>query len=446
MKTSSILACMGLMVSSLSLACSGSNQDTDLSGPSSGDDEGTGGSQRPTGRDSGLPFGEEGPGNPDDPDDPTNPGDGDPVDDPGSDAGARIDAPAPPPPEPKEPLNLTFTGDVMAHEVNYTRKPYDAIYTDVASLFKGDDFSFANLEFPIDDDKPLATFPMFNIHTDYVQSAIKAGLEVFSNANNHACDQGEDSVLATMASMKKLKTQSNISYTGLREDPSQTYVTLPLSARGWKIGFLAVTSYLNVSEGAKYVQRVTWRTASQRKSLLDFIKREASRYDLYILSFHGGTEYAKDCPDDQKDLFYDLIKAGVSILWAHHPHVLQPWERVTYNKSTRLIMYSTGNLISGQGAAINPVLGGADQDKAATMISAIFQVGVESDGTTVAVKTVKPVLTANYIAGDSKPIVVRQLEPLVKDASVPWAWQGFYKTWLARAKETVKERPVVALQ
>lgn len=47
-----------------------------------------------------------------------------------------------------------------------------------------------------------------------------------------------------------------------------------------------------------------------------------------------------------------LAEAGVDIVWAQHPHVLQSWELVEVNREDQkqrvLFMYSLGNLISGQ--------------------------------------------------------------------------------------------------
>ena len=47
-------------------------------------------------------------------------------------------------------LKMIFAGDIMAHEVNYTREPYDAIYQGIRDLVWDADLSFANLEFVFD--------------------------------------------------------------------------------------------------------------------------------------------------------------------------------------------------------------------------------------------------------------------------------------------------------
>ena len=77
-------------------------------------------------------------------------------------------------PEPITPiqksLNLTFAGDIMAHNVNFNMKNYDIIYDDVRELLQADDVSFANLEVPVCDDLPYETYPMKNSKSyDFIQ-------------------------------------------------------------------------------------------------------------------------------------------------------------------------------------------------------------------------------------------------------------------------------------
>src|SRR5574344_1952423 len=49
-------------------------------------------------------------------------------------------------------LTLLFGGDIMAHRVNFSMKDYYAIWKEVKPLVRTADFSFANIESPVDDD------------------------------------------------------------------------------------------------------------------------------------------------------------------------------------------------------------------------------------------------------------------------------------------------------
>ena len=87
-------------------------------------------------------------------------------------------------------LVLSFSGDIMAHDVNFKMKDYNRIYDDVRDILLNDDLSFGNVETPVCEERPLSTFPCFNIHKDYLKAAIDGGFDVFSFANNHTNDQG----------------------------------------------------------------------------------------------------------------------------------------------------------------------------------------------------------------------------------------------------------------
>ena len=64
-------------------------------------------------------------------------------------------------------LTLLFAGDIMAHKPNYSMSDYSVIWKDIAPLALSCDFSFANIEAPVDDSIPYATYPRFNMHSEY---------------------------------------------------------------------------------------------------------------------------------------------------------------------------------------------------------------------------------------------------------------------------------------
>ena len=99
----------------------------------------------------------------------------------------------------KKPLNLSFAGDIMAHNVNFRMKNYALIYEDIAPLLKENDVCFANLETPVCETREYQSYPCFNVHAEYVQAAIDAGFNVFSLANNHTNDQGKEGIEGSAA-------------------------------------------------------------------------------------------------------------------------------------------------------------------------------------------------------------------------------------------------------
>ncbi len=346
---------------------------------------------------------------------------------------------------PKPSLSLTFAGDIMAHEVNFTQPPYGAIYDEVRDILKADDYSFANLEFSIDDSKPMTgspkeESPLFNIHSDYIQAAIDGGFDVFSNANNHSCDHGAASVSATIRAMKTLSETTPIYYSGMHEASEKDFAVTTIQHGPWKIGYLAVTGIMNENDGVDMVNRILYKSSeAKRKAFITYLESVTPDYDMFILSAHVGTEYLTEPAQIQKEFFLEILKAGVTIIWGNHPHVLQPWEKVVVNGSNRLIMHSVGNFISGQVTEIN--LAKPEHIKSGTAVSALFGVQVSMPSKGNFDFKVDPKLIANY--PKQSHVTVRNADGLLDDQTIPRAWLDFFGKRIGIARQTVAEGPVI---
>ena len=282
-------------------------------------------------------------------------------------------------------LQLTFAGDLMAHAVNFNMSAYDLIYTDVEKILHNDDLSFVNIETPICDALPLSTYPCFNVHTPYLRAAIGAGFDVLSLANNHTNDHGKigiDGTLAAVRTVQKERYASEISprlliFSGLKDSDNDRIQVTPLVYKGWNILFCSVTEILNSYDSSKDRLYYSAPTKQGRSALISLIKEARKRYpcDLFILGLHlNEPEYGRTVSEAKKAWFKQLGEAGVDIIWAHHPHVMQSWEIITVERPLLLrkaastgytgisdlkeaavseqckvfCMYSMGNFISGQ--------------------------------------------------------------------------------------------------
>lgn len=329
----------------------------------------------------------------------------------------------PDPDPPKPSILLTFAGDIMAHNVNFNMEDYNDIYAGVRDILLTDDLSFANLEFPVYDDVPMSTFPMFNVHTPYVTAAVDAGFDVFSMANNHTTDKGPKGVLATYGVMETLCSERGVSFSGIRNDPEAPYKPKLIEKNGWRIGFIAVTQWLNTYWGGDYAHYLDYNEEEEKNAFFEMLDGETDKYDLFILSFHGGVEYAT-VPDKGKISFFEeCIGHGVDIIWSHHPHVLQPWHLDTTREGGKLFLYSAGNFISGQAwfqNADNP-----DHPRAVTGDGALFQVRIQEVNDKYRIHGVTPVLISNY-KDPEKGMINKILTLLPKDETIPEKWRKFY--------------------
>lgn len=260
------------------------------------------------------------------------------------------------PPIKQQPLYLAFAGDIMAHSVNYRMKDYNLIYEDIVPLLSSRDLAFANLETPVCDERPYQTYPCFNVHAEYVEAAVKAGFNVFSLANNHTNDQGKEGIEGTAACFKELQKQ-NVYSAGLKHGNSNELSYALINVQGWKILFAAVTEIVNSNVQTAlfdFYPDSPKGKAALKKSLTEL--RRAHECDAFILSIHvSDPEYVLGVTKARRDYFYELLNAGVDIIWANHSHVTKPWERIVdaEGKTVKFIMYGSGNTISGQNIPIN---------------------------------------------------------------------------------------------
>jgi len=337
-----------------------------------------------------------------------------------------------------ERVSLTFAGDLMAHDVNYSTKPFSAIYDGVASELLEDDLSFINLEFPVDDSRKYSSYPSFNVQSPYVKAAITGGFDVFSLGNNHTNDFGYVSLMNTISSMDKFVNSDSIVYSGVVKDDESSFRIETIQVKNITIGFLAVTQFNNNfwdKKGAAKVYTSDYNGKDSGQKLLDLIEKKSNDYDCLILSYHGGVEYSPGPSTNRKVFFNKLLDAGVDILWGQHPHVLQPWYKVSTEDGDKLVMYSMGNFISGQLAIVDPV--NHDVNFAATGISSLFKMDIELRKGKLVILDPHPKMIANIRNKDRYFVTVLKNIALTDPMSNKWAY--FYKKMFPIGEYRIRE-------
>lgn len=251
-------------------------------------------------------------------------------------------------------ISFLFLGDVMAHKVNYNMKDYNKIWKDVKPIIQKADFSFANIETPIDDSLEYSTYPTFNIKKEYAEAIFDSGLNIFSLANNHTNDQGINGIKNTKKYTDEIeKTSENVYFSGINDIKNQPISYKKIIYKNWNIIFCAVTEILNQNIGKSYINFVDY-TKSGRENFINRIKeiKNSENCDLFILSIHTNEpEYALKVKEERKKYYYSLLDSGVDVIWANHPHIIREREIIVDSvseKKKKLIMYGNGNTISGQ--------------------------------------------------------------------------------------------------
>jgi hypothetical protein len=346
--------------------------------------------------------------------------------------------------QPRATLTLTFVGDLMTHPALAGMTDYSQIYRGVADVLRGSDLSFANLEFPVDSTRPSTGYPLFNAHQDYVQAAVDAGINVFSTANNHAFDGGEEGVFETLCALLSLDGPRRPFFSGIRGNTRRPFLPQEITVNGARVGFIAVTQFLNQGDGGRYVHVVDYRNGEQARELEELVHETSALFDVSIVSYHGDQEYEQEPSPAKRAFFHRLVEDGATIVYSHHPHVLQEHETVTVGRSTRLIMYSMGNFVSGMARSARPPE--PDGLDALLMESAMLRVEVEVDagGATVTGTQAIPIVT--FRAGQGQVVVLKLDDVADGKVEVPAAWKSYFMARRALVRERSAPQTAGALR
>ncbi len=328
---------------------------------------------------------------------------------------------------PARVLRISFVGDIMCHAGNLATRDYRDVYRGVEGLLASDDLTFANLESPADPARPASGYPQFNAPPSWIDAAVGAGVDVFSLANNHAFDQGVDGITSTPRELARASEAFGrpLYWNGTREDPRTAFEPLTIECGGLRIGYLAVTQFVNYYQGTPYVWTVDYADQSASEAFLRLVEGIADRFDLLIVSYHGDREYRQD-PSPAKMAFFDrLVAAGVDVIFAHHPHVLQAPQFAYAGFLRRLVLPSMGNFISAMGIYLDPATGKGEVP--GTADSAIMQVDVRCGGGVATVLRAQAVLIATW-RNQAGELVIGRLADLARGMpglSPTWtAWYG----------------------
>ena len=224
----------------------------------------------------------------------------------------------------------------------------------IAELLRNADLTFANLETQISTlGTPMARKEIhFRSEPTSVLGLMHAGIDVVSLSNNHSMDFGRDALFETI----DVLSHHGIAYVGAGMNETAARRSANFTCNAVKVSVLAYSwnFYLTVEAtadkpGVAVVQRERTteppETANtQRKKMVQDIKRAKEWADVVIVSFHWGWEYADYPTKTDRKTARHAVDAGADLVIGHHPHVVQG---VEWYKS-KLICYSLGNFIFDQ--------------------------------------------------------------------------------------------------
>ena len=274
---------------------------------------------------------------------------------------------------------------------------YDKIYTHITDAIKDADIRMIDQEtvFTTDHDS-VSSYPSFATPTEVGDAIVKAGFNVVESANNHIDDFGEGFLTDTLNFWKT--KYPDVTLLGIHDSQEDADTVKIREVNGIKIAFLYYTYGTNVGgiEGKDYMIDMI-----RKEKITTMIQKAKQQADCIIFVAHWGTEDETMPNEYEKQWAAYLMEQGVNVIIGGHPHVLQPYGRISDGKGNEtVVFYSLGNFVSTQ-QKLEELLGG--------MAKFTIQKTVENGKTSIQIltPTVEPlVMHYNSDAGEFGPYML----------------------------------------
>lgn len=283
---------------------------------------------------------------------------------------------------PKDsPIVISMMGDVLlASGVAAAIERYgpDFPWRHTSGLISDSDLAIANLECAVSgrgEPEPDKAFT-FRADPGVLSGAYKAGIDIFTLANNHVRDYGQTAMTDTIGFLK----QYGIMHSGAGFSEREAAAPAIAEINGISIAVLAFS---------RVIPNILWAAAPDRPGvasgfnhnlMLESIKSAKKDACLVIVSMHWGEELCFSPHPQDVTLAHMLIDAGADIVFGHHPHVVQGIELY----EGKIIAYSLGNFIFSpgsqegkKGAVLQAIFNGKD------FTAKIIPVYINGDTTTL---------------------------------------------------------------
>ncbi len=236
---------------------------------------------------------------------------------------------------------------------------WDALFVNVADIFRGVDYGFVNLETPVAPQHSIGSKPFqFDAPLALLEALKASGVKIVSFANNHVMDQNWAGFDETLDHLR----EQGLLFVGSGANATDAWKPLILEKNGIRIGWIGMTRWLNGRRNPDkdsdphvaffpYSGESGGAPGMDEAGVLDTIRAARAQCDLLLVSIHWGIEYSPAPRPEDVEIAHKMLEAGAAAVIGHHPHVLQPIETyVTQDNRKAVIFFSLGNFLSNQSA------------------------------------------------------------------------------------------------
>ena len=233
-------------------------------------------------------------------------------------------------------MRIVFTGDICFNK--YFRESwYDAscLQKDVEAYLHAADHVIGNIEGALTKkDYDRVNTQVHASDPGAASFLSQHNIRIWNLSNNHIMDCGEDGLLETLSCAES----QNCRTVGAGRTCAEACSAILLGEET-RVGVLSVAkpwSYILSDENK--AGAFTWDKISFLEEAIQELKKEAR---WIVLIIHGGEEFSDVPLPTVREKYLQLLNLGADIVVGHHPHVVQPYERV----GNGIVFYSLGNFI-----------------------------------------------------------------------------------------------------
>lgn len=218
---------------------------------------------------------------------------------------------------------------------NTIKYPFELIKDNI----RAHDLAFCNLECPVSSKgKSTGKIYCFRADTSFFSGIQDAGFNIFSLANNHIIDWGQEACLDT----RNFIEAQNLYAIGAGENQEIAQKPLLFTKHGLRF---AIFAYLgDPLKGVVWSEKRPGPAQAGIEEICEAIECIRDSVNFVLVSIHWGTEYIHIPTKAQIAWAHAMIDAGADLIIGHHPHVLQSIEIY----GNRVILYSLGNFVFDQ--------------------------------------------------------------------------------------------------
>ncbi|HEY3737677.1 MAG TPA: CapA family protein [Jatrophihabitans sp.] len=240
-------------------------------------------------------------------------------------------------------FTLSFAGDVHFMQRTATRLAADpaTVFGEAAPGLAKADLTMVNLETAITT-RGTPQDKEYHFRTDpRALTALRdAGIDVATEANNHAADYGDEGLTDTLAAIKA----SGFPVIGIGANADAAFAPYTTTINGQRIAIFAAdrvddeTTLRLFSAGADKAGVAN----AHDPLLLQRVKQAADGGEFVVVYLHWGTEDVSCTNADQRSFADQLSAAGAKVIIGAHPHVLQG---AGWRKDGTFVDYSMGDFL-----------------------------------------------------------------------------------------------------